>query len=213
MKVPDWVYFITLLFERVEPQHINKQQIIQASDECVMCGLCLPYCPTYNIAHVEAESPRGRIALVRALCEGNLEADKALQQHLNHCLSCMKCEQVCPANVDYEKIIDAGRAISQTQLSWAQKFQQSFVLFILSNNALRSIFKHLSSILRNLGVLNLFSKFRLFNLIAHNNAINFSSERTNTAANLKVVVIPSCCLLYTSPSPRDQRGARMPSSA
>ena len=24
---------------------------------------------------------------------------------------------------------------------------------------------------------------------------------------------PHCCLLYTSPSPRDQRGARMPSSA
>ena len=24
---------------------------------------------------------------------------------------------------------------------------------------------------------------------------------------------PNCCLLYTSPSPRDQRGSRMPSSA
>ena len=27
------------------------------------------------------------------------------------------------------------------------------------------------------------------------------------------VTIPVSCLLYTSPSPRDQRGARMPSSA
>ena len=27
------------------------------------------------------------------------------------------------------------------------------------------------------------------------------------------VDIPSVCLLYTSPSPRDQRGSRMPSSA
>ena len=25
--------------------------------------------------------------------------------------------------------------------------------------------------------------------------------------------VPNCCLLYTSPSPRDQRGSRMPSSA
>ena len=25
--------------------------------------------------------------------------------------------------------------------------------------------------------------------------------------------LPNCCLLYTSPSPRDQRGSRMPSSA
>ena len=27
------------------------------------------------------------------------------------------------------------------------------------------------------------------------------------------VIIPETCLLYTSPSPRDQRGSRMPSSA
>ena len=29
----------------------------------------------------------------------------------------------------------------------------------------------------------------------------------------KPPVLPSSCLLYTSPSPRDQRGSRMPSSA
>ena len=27
------------------------------------------------------------------------------------------------------------------------------------------------------------------------------------------VIATDCCLLYTSPSPRDQRGSRMPSSA
>ena len=30
---------------------------------------------------------------------------------------------------------------------------------------------------------------------------------------LKDIVLPYFCLLYTSPSPRDQRGSRMPSSA
>ena len=34
----------------------------------------------------------------------------------------------------------------------------------------------------------------------------FSAEITGTTS-------PDCCLLYTSPSPRDQRGSRMPSSA
>ena len=29
----------------------------------------------------------------------------------------------------------------------------------------------------------------------------------------KVAAVPGVCLLYTSPSPRDQRGSRMPSSA
>ena len=32
-------------------------------------------------------------------------------------------------------------------------------------------------------------------------------------AVIKSTVVPATCLLYTSPSPRDQRGSRMPSSA
>ena len=35
--------------------------------------------------------------------------------------------------------------------------------------------------------------------------------KENTEANATVIYVP--CLLYTSPSPRDQRGSRMPSSA
>ena len=34
-----------------------------------------------------------------------------------------------------------------------------------------------------------------------------------TYAVTKVTGVPASCLLYTSPSPRDQRGSRMPSSA
>ena len=36
---------------------------------------------------------------------------------------------------------------------------------------------------------------------------------TVVGANVVVVVVVLGCLLYTSPSPRDQRGSRMPSSA
>ena len=35
----------------------------------------------------------------------------------------------------------------------------------------------------------------------------------HTGAKLGIMVEVNCCLLYTSPSPRDQRGSRMPSSA
>ena len=38
-------------------------------------------------------------------------------------------------------------------------------------------------------------------------------EVTDTAAPIKVPVGPETCLLYTSPSPRDVKRSRMPSSA
>ena len=41
----------------------------------------------------------------------------------------------------------------------------------------------------------------------------FTLDGTNTV-NVEITSCDSwCCLLYTSPSPRDQRGSRMPSSA
>ena len=39
-----------------------------------------------------------------------------------------------------------------------------------------------------------------------------NSEVANTKIDIKGID-PKSCLLYTSPSPRDQRGSRMPSSA
>ena len=120
---------------------INKHEIIRATDECVMCGLCLPHCPTYKIEKLEPESPRGRISLVRALYEEQLKPSKSIASHLDHCLTCMKCEYACPANVDYEKIIDAGRAITHSHQGFVKKIQRGFLLFLVSQIHVRKFFK------------------------------------------------------------------------
>ena len=81
-----------------------------ALDPCVHCGFCLPACPTYLATGDEADSPRGRIVLMRALERGELAADDpGLVEHLDACLGCRGCEPVCPSGVGYGRGLEAAR--------------------------------------------------------------------------------------------------------
>ncbi|HEU5169038.1 MAG TPA: 4Fe-4S dicluster domain-containing protein, partial [Gemmatimonadales bacterium] len=81
-----------------------------ALDPCVHCGFCLPACPTYLATGDEADSPRGRIVLMRALERGEIPpGDPALLQHLDACLGCRGCEPACPSGVGYGRGLEAAR--------------------------------------------------------------------------------------------------------
>ena len=119
----------------------DNKDIIAATDKCVMCGLCLPHCPTYSVTKNEAESPRGRIALVRALHEKKLSPSPASTDHLDRCLACMNCMAVCPAKVDYAKILDAGRDITNQQHTLLYRLARFLLLVTLSKPGIRKLMK------------------------------------------------------------------------
>src|SRR5262249_10659546 len=78
--------------------------------QCMHCGLCLPTCPTYDATKSERNSPRGRIALMRAIADGQLEATKAFGQEMYFCLGCLACMTACPAGVNYAELFEHARA-------------------------------------------------------------------------------------------------------
>ncbi len=178
--------------------HQEMNNIIAATDECVMCGLCLPHCPTYSISKNEAESPRGRISLVRALYEKKLEISDSITSHLDHCLTCMNCEQACPANVDYEKIINAGRAEIYRQNK--KNLQQYLLLLILSKPNIRKILKPFLAVFRSIGLDRLLPNLRAINLLSnsknllniphHNKTIN---KHIDTKGNQPNIVVMNSC--------------------
>lgn len=78
---------------------------------CMRCGFCLPACPTFRETGLEPESPRGRIALMKAVADGIMEPDQAFRDQMYHCLGCRACEPACPADVKYGRLIEQTRDV------------------------------------------------------------------------------------------------------
>ncbi len=91
---------------------MTERQGFEGLDSCVHCGFCLQACPTFLATGDEADSPRGRIELMRALETGELSAaDPNVVLHLDRCLGCRGCEPVCPSGVRYGQGLEAARAL------------------------------------------------------------------------------------------------------
>lgn len=83
--------------------------------QCMHCGMCLPTCPTYVETGRERHSPRGRIALMRAIADGELAVSRAFGEEMYYCLGCLACTTACPAGVDYTVLFETARAEVEDQ--------------------------------------------------------------------------------------------------
>jgi len=78
--------------------------------DCVHCGLCIPHCPTHAVTGREADSPRGRIHLMRGWAEERFELTEEAHTHLDRCIVCRACESVCPSGIRMGDMMESFRA-------------------------------------------------------------------------------------------------------
>lgn len=111
-------------------------------DACIRCGLCLQSCPTYLETSIETSGPRGRISLIRAVGEGQLDLlSPGFVEQMSECLDCRACEAVCPSGVQYGRLIEPARA----QIRRAQAATDGLAAKAVRRLALRLLFTRLGT--------------------------------------------------------------------
>jgi glycolate dehydrogenase iron-sulfur subunit len=126
--------------------------------DCVHCGLCLEACPTYVLTRAEMDSPRGRIYLMKALAEGQIELDDDAVRHLDLCLECRGCETACPSGVHY------GRLIEKARVYINRNYKRSFVERV-RNRIINAIFPYPERFRLLVAPLKLLERLRLRSLV------------------------------------------------
>ena len=101
---------------------------------CIRCGLCLTSCPTYVLSGHEAEGPRGRVAMARALLEGHATLTPDLVAHEQNCLVCDACTAVCPAGVSMDPIQVALRTAMEPRLAPERPLHQRALRRVVFRN-------------------------------------------------------------------------------
>lgn len=125
--------------------------------QCVRCGLCLQHCPTYVQTGLETESPRGRLYLMKALAEGEIEPTANVIGHMDQCLQCRNCEAVCPSAVPYGRIMERTRAGilegRRGPISW--RLRSLFLRRVIARPKTLSIFASALRLYKRTGLRNL----------------------------------------------------------
>lgn len=118
--------------------------------KCIRCGFCLDACPTFRLTGNEADSPRGRIYLMRSVMDGVIPLDSGVRAHIDACLGCRACETACPSGVEYGTIVERFRAGMEAVggRPATQTFARKQLLGLLTNPG------RLSAALKGAGILS-----------------------------------------------------------
>ena len=139
--------------------------------KCVHCGFCLQACPTYLATGLETESPRGRIALMKAVNEERIEATPGVIRHWDLCIQCRACEVACPSGVPYGRLIEATMSRVETLRRpglAARLLSRLSLRHVLPKQRRLTLLFRLLRAYQRLGVQQVVRKSRLLNVLPGN---------------------------------------------
>jgi glycolate oxidase iron-sulfur subunit len=91
---------------------------------------------------IETSSPRGRIALIKAVDEGRLDLlSPGFVHQMSECLDCRACEAVCPSGVAYGALLEPTRTQIERASEASQPVERRFVRWF----TLDTLFAHLGT--------------------------------------------------------------------
>ena len=87
----------------------DLEQLREEIEQCVKCGACRAHCPVFGAEHREGRVARGKIALSKAVLDGQVGFEQKVVEDLSQCLLCGSCWAQCPNKVPTEEIVAAAR--------------------------------------------------------------------------------------------------------
>ncbi|MGM7722665.1 (Fe-S)-binding protein [Metabacillus sp. Hm71] len=152
-------------------ERMNEDELLN----CMRCGFCLPSCPTYvESGFKESHSPRGRIALMKAVADGLIEPDEDVERSLELCLGCRACEPVCPSGVNYGHLLEEARDIIN------QNKKHSLPVRAVRKAVFAGLFPHQNRMMMATGFLGFYQRSGLQSMMRKTRLLNLLPDHLVT---------------------------------
>ncbi|MBI5236020.1 MAG: (Fe-S)-binding protein [Deltaproteobacteria bacterium] len=89
---------------------MNSELLRKEIGRCVVCGTCRSVCPTTRVLNRETSCARGKLTLIGALSNGEIQMSEEYVRHIKECALCGACKDSCPNGVDTVGAFVAARA-------------------------------------------------------------------------------------------------------
>lgn len=153
--------------------------------QCMHCGMCLPTCPTYDATKLERNSPRGRIALMRAVADERLTPGKAFAEEMYFCLGCLACMTACPAGVNYAELFEHARAEAEQSAALASPRRTLLRAFVL-----KWLFGDLKRLRRVGSLLRIYQRWGVQSLVRKSGVLKLFPRRLRELESMTPVIQP-----------------------